>query len=105
MERSCSSSASSWRPLETTNELGKRVPVPDAGPSMGGPSGPRKIPSGGRYVKYLFFPNWAQIDAPGSYTVVCHRALNLSLATDPDLGALGIGRFEPSEHGQDHQGG
>ncbi|MHC4956202.1 MAG: HEAT repeat domain-containing protein [Planctomycetota bacterium] len=68
--------------IETTNELGKRVPVPDAGPSMGGPSGPRKIPSGGRYVKYLFFPNWAQIDAPGSYTVVCHRALNLNLATD-----------------------
>jgi hypothetical protein len=62
-------------------ENNRHVPQPDAGPGMGGTSGPVPIPAGGNYAFRLFLPNWATFQEVGSYTMVARRILNLGKHT------------------------
>ena len=62
-------------------EDNRQVPQPDAGPGMGGVSGPVPIPAGGNYAFRLFLPNWATFQEVGGYTMVARRILNLGKHT------------------------
>jgi hypothetical protein len=60
------------------DENGKALPVIDAGQSMGGITGPQKIPAKGTWVRRLFLPNWAKLTAAGDYTITCKTTLKIS---------------------------
>lgn len=60
------------------DENGNALPVIDAGPSMGGITGPQKIPAKGTWVRRLFLPNWVKLTTAGNYTITCKTTLKIS---------------------------
>jgi hypothetical protein len=60
---------------------GQRLPLVDAGPTMGGIMGPQKIPAKGTWVRRLFLPHWAKLTAVGDYTITCKTVLKLGKHT------------------------
>jgi hypothetical protein len=61
-----------------TDENGRLVSQPDAGPALGGIVGPQKIPASGSYTFKLFLPDWAIFKKIGTYSIVAKRTLKIS---------------------------
>ena len=64
--------------LKATSAEGHPVREVDAGPTLGGMVWNEKIPAGGAYRTRLFLQHWVVPERPGTYTVSCAKALNVT---------------------------
>lgn len=63
--------------IKTTRSDGRWVSQPDVGLTEGGFVRAENLPAHGSYVFRLFLPHWATITETGTYTIACHRTLQL----------------------------
>jgi hypothetical protein len=66
--------------VDTNKKITQKIPTRF---NMGGITGPRKIPPGGKQTIRFLLPQWIKFENPGNYTVFCKKDIIISKYDDP----------------------